>query len=172
MTRVKKKVISNVTRDQAETAMAEFAKSANDLSAIEAKMNSELAAIREKYQDRITELNDKKDEQFEVLEVFANETNESWGKKKSLDLVHGTIGFRTGTPKLKYEKGFNGKSVVAILAEKFPDYVRTVTEINKEKLIADRENDGFQKLCEKAHISIDQDETFFVESKSEALQPS
>lgn len=172
MAREKKKVIVNVSREQAEDAMNVFAESANSLQKIEANMNTEITAIREKYQDKITAFNESKDEQFELLEVYAEETKEAWGKKKSFDLVHGTLGYRTGTPKLKFDKGFNSKSVTAILDEKYPAYVRTVVEMNKEKLIQDREADGFDAICKKAHISIVQDESFYVESKAEVLQES
>ncbi len=171
MARTKKKVIANVSRETAEEAMALFSDAANSLQKIEAAMNQQIKAIRDKYQDEITTLNESKDEQFDVLEVFANEQNENWGKKKSMELLHGVIGFRTGTPKIKFEKGFNGKSVTAILKEQFPQYVRTVDEMNKEQLLADREADDFTAICKKAHIEVVQDETFYVESKSEVLQP-
>jgi phage host-nuclease inhibitor protein Gam len=172
MAREKKKVIANVTREQAEDAMAIFADAANSLGTIEAEMNGKINSIRDKYQDKITGFKEQKDAQVEVLEVFATETHDQWGKKKSMELLHGVIGFRTGTPKVKFEKGFNSKSVTAILQEKYPDYVRTVTEMDKEKLISERDADGFEMLCKKAHIEVVQDETFYVESKTEALQPA
>lgn len=172
MPREKKKVIVNVTREMAEDAMGAFSDAANSLAKISAEMDAKINAIRDKYQDKITDLNEQKDQQIEVLEVFANETAESWGKKKSFELLHGVIGFRTGTPKIKFDKGFNSKSVTAILADAFPEYVRTVTEMNKEKLIQDREADNFEQICKKAHVQVVQDETFYVESKSEELQPA
>lgn len=170
MAKTKKKVIVNVNREQAEEAMAVFSDAANSLQKIEAKMNEQINAIRDKYQEQVTELNETKDEQVEVLEVYANEQNDTWGKRKSMELLHGIIGYRTGTPKIKFEKGFNSKSVTAILKEQYPAYVRTVDEMNKEQLIADRDADDFTTICKKAHISVVQDETFYVESKSEALQ--
>lgn len=170
MAREKKQVIKNVSRETAEESMGLFSDAANSLQKIEAEMNAKINAIRDKYQDQITILNDAKDKQFEVLEVFATETQDNWGKKKSMELVHGTIGFRTGTPKIKFDKGFNSKSVTAILQESFPDYVRTVVEMNKEQLIADREVDNFNTICKKAHFTVAQDESFFVESKVEVLQ--
>lgn len=172
MAREKKKVIANVTREQAEEAMSCFADAANSLSTIEAEMDKKITSIRDKYQDKITVLKEDKDTHVEVLEVFATESYDQWGKRKSMELLHGIIGFRTGTPKVKFEKGFNSKSVTAILLEKYPTYVRTVTEMDKEKLIAERDSDGFESLCKKAHIEVVQDETFYVESKTEALQPA
>lgn len=170
MAREKKKVYKNVTRELAQQAMNSFAKAANKVSAIEAKMNKELQDVREKYNDDLVVLNDAKDEQVEILETYAYEQKETWGKRKSAELLHGTIGFRTGTPKVKFDKGFNSKSVTAILEESFPEYVRKVVEMDKEKLIANREDESFAAICKKAHIVVVQDETFFVESKAEVLQ--
>ncbi len=170
MAREKKKVYSNVSKELAEQAMSIFAQAANRVSSIEAKMNQDLQEVRERYVDDLNKQNEVKDEQVKVLETFAYEQKESWGKKKSADLVHGTIGFRTGMPKVKFEKGFNGKSVTAILKEQFPDYVRTVYEMDKDKLIANHEEENFETICKKAHIEVVQDETFFVESKQEVLQ--
>lgn len=171
MSRTKKKVISNVTRETAEESMGLFADAANSLYKIEAEMNVKINAVRDQYQEQINKFNEQKDEQMEVLEVFAEENFESWGKKKSFELLHGIVGYRTGTPKVKFEKGFNSKSVTVILKEHYPRYVRTVDEMDKEKIIADREMEGFDKLCKKGHITVVQDETFYVESKSEDLQP-
>jgi len=163
-TREKKKV-----SEQAQDASAAYTKAHVSLQSIEAKMNEEINKIKEKYQDKISEQEEKRDEQFVVLEVYASEQKDTWGKAKSVDMLHTRIGFRTGTPKLKCDKGFNWTSVTSLLEEHYPDYVRTVSELNKEKLIADREFDGFDKLCKKAHIAVVQDETFFVEAKVEEV---
>lgn len=172
MAREKKKVITNVSREAAEEAMAQFSDAAISLQHIEAKMNAQINAVRDKHQELITQLQEKKDDQVAVLEVFAAETCDTWGKRKSMELLHGVIGYRTGTPKIKFDKGFNSKSVTAILEEKYPEYVRSVTEMNKEMLIQDRDADNFAEICKKAHVQVVQDETFYVESKSEELQPA
>lgn len=170
MAREKKKVYKDVTRELAEQAMSAFAAAANSISVMEADMNKKLQQVRDQYQDKLNALEAAKDEQVEVLETFAYEQKEKWGKKKSLEMLHGVIGFRTGTPKVKFEKGFNGKSVTAILQEKFPAFVRTVVEMDKEKIIAAREDEGFDTICKKAHFEVVQDEAFYVESKAEVLQ--
>ena len=170
MPREKKKVYKDVTRELAEEAMSKFTRAANRISNIEARMNQELQSIREAYADELNGLNEAKDEQVEVLEAYAYEQQDSWGKRKSQELLHGVIGFRTGTPKVKFDKGFNGKSVTAILEEQFPAFVRKVVELDKEKLVAAREDDGFAEIAKKGHFSVVQEESFYVESKAEVLQ--
>lgn len=168
-TREKKKVIVNVTSEAAQDASQSYTSAHVKLMKLEAKMNEEINKIKTKYQDEIEKLSSDKDAQFDILETYATEQKENWGKLKSLDMLHAKIGFRTGTPKLKCEKGFNWTSVTTLLEEHYPDYVRTTVEPNKEKLIADRENDGFDKLCKKAHVQVVQEETFYVEAKLEEL---
>lgn len=167
-TRTKKKVFTNVTVEQAQDAGSVFATTTAALQNIEAKMNAEITKIRDKYQDKITDLQEQLIEPQEILETFAAEQKDNW-PKKSFELVHARIGFRTGMPKLKLDKGFNWTSVTELLKENFPDYVRTVDEPNKEKLIGDRDDESFGKIAKKCHFSVVQDETVFVEPKLEEL---
>jgi phage host-nuclease inhibitor protein Gam len=167
--RQKKKVISGVSADDAQKASADYVNAFTEQKKIEAKMNEEINKIKSKYQDRITELEEAKEEPYEILNVYATEQKDNWGKAKSIELLHTKIGFRIGMPKLKCDKGFNWTSVTPLLQDHFPDYVRTVIEPNKEKLIADRDSEGFEKMCKKAHIEVVQDENFFVEPKLEEL---
>jgi phage host-nuclease inhibitor protein Gam len=100
--------------------------------------------------------------------VFASEKkNEFFSKKKSMEMVHGVIGFRIGTPKLKTMKGFTWGAVTNLLKEFLPAYVRTSEEPAKDKLLADREVEEVIALFPKVGIFVDQDETFFVEPKKE-----
>lgn len=168
-TRQKKKVITNVTTEQATDASQAYTNAHVKQMKLEAKMNEEINRIKSKYQDEMTELQEAKDEQYDVLEAFAKEQKDNWGKMRSIELLHTKIGFRIGTPKVKCDKGFNWTSVTSLLEEHYPAYVRTVVEPNKEMLIADRESEGFDKLCKKAHIEVVQEENFFVEPKVEEL---
>ncbi len=168
--RQKKHVISNVTREQAEAAMAVFSDAANAIQKIEASMNADINAVRDKYQHQLTSLAEAKDEEVAILEVYAQETAEQWGKRKSFELLHGTIGYRTGTPKVKFDKGFNAKNTATLLEATWADYVRKTVEIDKEKIIADREAENFAQLCKAGHFEVVQDESFYVESKAEVLQ--
>ena len=75
------------------------------------------------------------------------------------------MGFRTGTPKLKTLKGFTWPSVVNLLKEFLPDYVRTTDEAAKDRLLADREVEEVRELFPRVGITVVQDETFYVEPK-------
>jgi len=166
-TREKKPVLQVKTVEQAELVMAKYAIADAKAAQITAKMDVELTKIREKYAEELIALKDEKDEQLDELHFFAEGNAQLFDKKKSLQMAHGVIGFRTGTPKLKTLKKFTWGAVVEMLKEKLPDYVRTVDEPAKDKLLADRDIEEVSKHFAKCGIEVAQDETFYVELKKE-----
>lgn len=167
-TREKKIVHIGIKEEEMELAMADFARADARLQKINATMDIEMTKIREKYQNEIVELGEVKDKAFDILQAFSLENKASlFSKKKSLDTLHGVIGFRTGTPKLKILKGFTWASVTNLLREFLPDYVRNVVEPAKDRLLADREDENVSSMFNKVGLTVIQEETFFVEPKKE-----
>jgi len=168
MAREKKVVHSGVTGEAMETAFGEYAVADAKLTKINATIDVAVTNIREKHADEISRLNEVKQKAFDVMQAFALANKEElFAKKKSMESVHGTIGFRTGTPKLKTLKGFTWGAVTKLLLEFLPGYVRVIEEPAKDKLLADREDEQVAELFPKVGISVVQDETFFVEPKKE-----
>ncbi len=110
--------------------------------------------------------------------AIENQT-ELFAKKKSLEMAHGVMGFRTGTPKLKTLKGFTWASALQLTKEFLPGYVRLTEELAKDKMLADREamvttdedplgaGKSMIEMMAKCGIQVVQDETFYVEPKRE-----
>lgn len=168
MARQKKTIITGVTREAADEAFATYAKSEAQIQKINAEIELQCAKIREKYADKLSILVAEKDKAFDTLQSFATENQaELFTKKKSLEMAHGTIGFRTGTPKLKTLKGFTWASALQLVKEFLPDFIRKTEEIAKDKMLADRESEGMIDKLSKCGITVVQDETFFVEPKKE-----
>ena len=166
--RQKKTVITGVTREAAEEAFGIYAKTDAQIEKINAEIDLQCAKIREKYQQKLGELACDRECAFDTLQTYATENQaELFAKKKSLDMAHGTIGFRTGTPKLKTLKGFTWASALQLVKEFLPDFIRKTEEIAKDKMLADRECDGMIEKLSKCGITVAQDETFFVEPKKE-----
>ena len=184
MARQKKTIISGVSREAADEAFATYAKSDAQIQKINAEIELQCAKIREKYADKLAALGDDRDKAFDVLQSFATENQaELFVKKKSLEMAHGTIGFRTGTPKLKTLKGFTWASALQLAKKFLPlTYIRQTEEIAKDKLLADRDLEEVEvydtptgdprtvKMPEAmavVDIQVVQDETFYVEPKKE-----
>lgn len=166
--REKKTIISGVTRETADEALATYAMADAQAAKIAADIELQCVKIREKYADKIAELEGQKAAAFDTLQAYASENKaDLFTKKKSLDMVHGTIGFRTGTPKLKTLKGFTWASALTLVKEFLPGYIRQAEEIAKDKLLADRDYKNMPEQMAKCGIQVAQDETFFVEPKKE-----
>lgn len=167
-TRKKKVIITGVSREAADEAFATYAKNDAQLQKINADIELQCAKIREKYADNLATLTEEKDKAFDTLQAFATENQaELFSKKKSLDMAHGTIGFRTGTPKLKTLKGFTWASALELVKEFLPDYVRQTWDIAKDKLLADRDAEEMLSRMAKCGMQVVQDEAFYVEPKKE-----
>lgn len=180
-TRKKKTVIQGVTREAADQAFSVYAKADASIDKINAEIELQCAKIREKHQADLTRLTAERDASFDMLQSFAMENQaELFSKKKSLDMAHGTIGFRTGTPKLKTLKGFTWASALELVKTFLPSYIRKIEEIAKDKLLADRDMDevdvtdrmvlqqiSMKAAMAKCGIQVVQDETFYVEPKKE-----
>ena len=181
-TRQKKTVITGVSREAADVAFATFAKADASINKIQAEIELQCAKIRERWQDKLTALGAEREQAFDTLQAFATENQaELFAKKKSLEMAHGVIGFRTGTPKLKTLKGFTWASALELVKTFLPcGYVRKVEEVAKDRLLADRDLEAVDLLdggelvqvpmrqaMGKCGIQVVQDETFFVEPKSE-----
>lgn len=170
MARIKKTIITGVTREQMEEAFGQYALADAEVQSITASMDQQFVAIREQHADRLAELEEQKSKALEVMQIFATENREElFSKRKSMETAHGVIGFRTGTPKLKTKKGFTWAAVLELLRKFGRDYIRATEEIAKDKLLADRDSDECQQLMEDCGIIVAQDETFYVEPKKETL---
>lgn len=183
--RQKKVVISGVTREAADEAFATFAKADASINKIQAEIELQCAKIREKRQADLTSLMAERDAAFETLQSFATENQtELFAKKKSLEMTHGVIGFRTGTPKLKTLKGFTWESALTLVKKYIPAYARIKEEIAKDKLLADRELEevdfieshitkkkvAMSTAMAECGIQVVQEEIFYVEPKKEEIE--
>ena len=184
MARQKKTIISGVSREAADEAFATYAKSDAQIQKLNAEIDLQCAKIREKHADRLTALTAERDQAFDTLQSYATENQaELFVKKKSLEMAHGTIGFRTGTPKLKTLKGFTWASALQLAKKFLPmTYIRQTEDIAKDKLLADRDMDEVEvydtptgdprevtmrEAMAVCGIQVVQDETFYVEPKKE-----
>ena len=167
-TRQKKTIINGVSREQADAAFAQYAKASAQSDKIQADIELQCARIREKYASQIATLTEEKETAFDTLQSYAMENQaELFSKKKSLEMAHGTIGFRTGTPKLKTLKGFTWASALQLVKEFLPTCIRTTEEIAKDKMLTDRDEEGMTDKMAKCGIQVVQEETFYVEPKKE-----
>ena len=161
------------TRAEMEALVGDLSKLQLRQNALKVELDQELLAVRRRYEQRIDALDEQIQEKFRVAENWACAHPEEFGPKKSIEFVHGTVGFRTATPRVaKLGRIKNFAEVVAVMlrTDWAAKYVKTQEpQLNREALIADRKTFTDDQL-KQIGIKIVQDERFYVEPKQEALE--
>lgn len=166
--RQSKKLIQNVTKERFEEAMSVYALADSKEAKINATIDEKVTKIRETYATDLVRFAEEKEEAFQVIQSYCEANKELlFVKKKSFETVHGTVGFRTGTPALKTKTGFTWASVLQMAKALRPDFVRSKEELDKELILASREEDDVKADMAKIGVEVKQDESFFVELKKE-----
>lgn len=173
------------TQEELDTILSEYATSSAKLNVKNSNMELELTNIRKKYTTELAELIEKNTEAYQKLQAYyEGKKEELFPRKKSIDTIHGKIGFQMGQPSVKpISKSYTWESIKTLVKEFLPEYLRTVEEVNKEALLADRDNTisvemnpelehveeelrpKVSTLYAKCGIKIHQEERFFIELK-------
>ena len=131
-------------------------------------MNLEIARIRGKYENELTDLELSCETQRDIVQAYCTENKARlFDDSRSIDTIHGKVGFRMGTPTLKTLPKFTWAKVLEKLKTVLPEYVRTKEEVDKEGLIANRTMDGVAQHLNAVGVYVDQEERFFIVLKKE-----
>lgn len=161
--RLTRSVVS--TRADAEKILGEIAAETANLNALKAQLDQELTAVRQKFEGRIDGLAKQVEQRSGLLQQWAEASPEEFGEKKSIDFLHGRLGFRTGNPALKTLSGWTFKRVLEVIDRTF---VRTKMELDKELVLtASARGELGEKDLRSVGLRVVQDESFFVEPKLE-----
>ena len=165
--RIKVKLPTIATLEQAEAAMNELVSAENDRRKIVAARDSEILIINESFGPDITQLEELVAEKTNALRAWAEANPDVFPKnRKSLDLNSGVLGFRTGTPKLALlSRAWTWAKVIAAVQDAgFAFFVRTKEELDKDAIIAEVRA-GRSGLATQIGVKVVQDESFFIEPK-------
>jgi len=170
MVRQKKNVVVSPDEAGAQTALKDFALANSQLKEMEAKIEQDVQKIRSKYKGRINDMQQLRDESYDLVHAYASENKEQlFVKKRSIDWNFGTFGFRLGTPKVEKKRGITWDAALQLIKGQELDFVRTKQEVDRDKIIASREDPTIMGQLAKLGLSVGQTETFFVEPKEEDL---
>ncbi|WP_448578910.1 host-nuclease inhibitor Gam family protein [Thermosphaera sp.] len=169
MTKNEKAAAARMTREDVEAAVRELCIASVRLDETVARMNLELARVREHYEPEIAAWQQTVDEQTEIVRAWADAHPEEFASRKSIVMVHGTLGYRVGQPALKTIRGVTWDKVLAILRHNLPHYVRIKEEVDREAILADRESLGDENL-KTLGLRVEQAERFYVEPNKESVK--
>lgn len=170
-TRLKQSAPAIKTREEMEALVGEIAALTLEQRELRAEMDGRIMDVRAEYEAQLVGIDELCKAKLALAQDWAEAHPEEFGKRKSIEMVHGLVGWRTGTPKLRTLAGWTWDKVREALRAVAPAYIRTVEEVNREAIIANRETLGAAAL-KAIGVRVVQDESFFVVPKQEERTPA
>src|SRR5207248_10829 len=99
--RIRLQVSPTLSRPEIELLVGAIASAKNQERLTTSRMDAEIAAVRDKYQPTLEANAQRLAEMSTAVQGWAEANPQEFQQRKSIEFVCGTIGFRTGTPKLK-----------------------------------------------------------------------
>ena len=168
MTRISKETTPAIdTMAEVEAAVEAVAITTHVRAELAAKMEQDLAAVRAGYADELDTLDMQIAFNVDNLHAWAKRNRATeFAARQSIELTHGTLGFRVGQPSLSLVKGKTWENVLANLSLlHLGKYIRQILETNREALLSDADILG--KQLEAIGCRVRQVERFFVEPLSD-----
>lgn len=155
------------TREEMCLLVNEIADLEIEIAEVVARREKYLQSVHEDWNPKVEALVNRAKNKVALAHVYADAHPEAFEGKKSIDFPRGTIGFRTGNPAVKTLRGFTWERVLGALRTLTGSkFIRTVEEIDKEKLIAARDSFKGEEL-KNLGIKFEQKETFYVDTEVE-----
>ena len=171
MAKKKETATTIADRDELEQVMGEYASEEIERQRLVLAMEAELNEVRQRYEEAIADRSATCAGLFEDIQAWAVLNPDAFRDRKSLALLHGTIGFRTSPPAVKQVPGVKAEHTVSrLVAQGFTDYYRTKTEIDKDAILADfsaRKTDN--AMLAAYGLRVEQKENFYAEVRHEEV---
>jgi phage host-nuclease inhibitor protein Gam len=166
------------TRDDLEGVFGEYAVQVIELDRLTVQMELEIAAVRKKYEEPMAQRKATGDALFDDLQAYAVLHPEVFGDKKSLELLHGTLGFRTCPPRVLQVPGVKVDHTLAAIAAQgmAGELIRIKRELDKDAVlakVAQARGMGPEEAAAAAAglaavgLRVEQGELFYAEPKRE-----
>lgn len=151
-----------------ETLMGQVAAADAAVRRITAQMDAELKRVRDKYADALDAETAKREAAEGELASWAELNREAFGNKRSMQLTHGVMGWRLGTPALKLRPRVKADMALDLVKNRMPEFIRTKTEVNKDAILGAVSTGALAReaLAELGY-QVTQTERFYVEPKTE-----
>lgn len=170
-TRLKKKIVTLPTRADVEILLADIRHLKIGLLKIKADREEAIKKIDDRCAGPLNDIQKMLDEKISEVQAWAEANPQEFENRKSLEFTHGTIGFRTGTPKLALlSRAWDWGKALAAVCHYLPNFIRSTPEIDKEAIIAQRDDQAIQLALPRCGLKVTQAESFYVEPNIEPVQ--
>ena len=164
-----KKRIRIINRKSLEKAMTLYAKAKTNRVSLNSAMEEQLQMVRNNYTDRINECDEECDSLSADMIEYARENRETVFPVglKHLELADGTIGYKQGRNSIALQEGHSWASALEAMQndKAAKPYIRIKYEIDKARLIADRNKPKVAQIIDRVGLQIVNAEQFYVEAK-------
>jgi phage host-nuclease inhibitor protein Gam len=166
------------SREEAESVMTELATAANDQRSITVERDALVLEINDRFENQLAKCAEVLKEKTDALRAWAEANPDVFPKDcKSLKLTSGTLGFRTGMPKLALlSRAFNWDKVLALFRASGwgRAFIRTKDEVDKDSVLAMcrkvKKKERIAACLKRRGLKQVQDETFFIEPDLTAVE--
>ncbi len=165
--RISKNVTPNLTTlAEVEERMGDLARHTNARIALIAEMDARILAIKNEYEFELADVDKISRLATEDLEAWSNANPDQFIKRKSIEFLNGTLGFRTGTPKLvPLARAWTWEKITGAVCLCLPNFIRNRPEVDKEAIIGQRDDPTVAAMLPHCGLKVTQGEKFFVETK-------
>lgn len=158
-------------REQVEKLVREIAEKALELQVERTELDAAITAARKDRDKRIAALGEMIAEREAQVKAWALANREAEFDGQSLVLRHGTLSFRKSGWAVGLVKGWTTEKVIEQLKKlKLRKWIRTKPEIDRQKLLRDRENVD-EKELKQAGLEFYRGESFSVEPNLISVLP-
>lgn len=153
------------SRASAERILGEIAADTHFVNKTRAILDARITEIRQEYEGQIDQAKTTIEQKSSLQQQWAEANPEEFAGKKSIEFIHGWLGFRTGTPKLKTLSGWTWDRVLSVVVKAF---IRSTPEVDKQAMLnAYAAGEIDDASLRSVGVKVIQEESFFVEPKLE-----
>ena len=161
-------------REELESVFGEYAAAVIETRSLKAELEESIRKTRAGYEAAFACLDETADALYADINAWAAGHPEEFKDRKSLELLHGTIGFRTSPPRVTIPRGADEDALAATLADSGLDcYTRVRRELDKPAIlaaVADTDTaDQSEEVLAAYGIRVKQGERFFADVREEAV---
>lgn len=158
-------------REGLENALGDYSKVTIQLTRKALELDAKINLLRKQYEVELTEMTEQCEAMFEDIQAWATLNQAEFETRKSLELIHGIIGFRTCPASVKQVGGVKVEHTIDMMKANpnYEAYLRTKTELDKDSILGayGLKKEGLLADLAAVGLKIEQKENFFVELKKE-----
>jgi phage host-nuclease inhibitor protein Gam len=169
----KKSTTMMLSFDHVDQALLTLGQKEAFLKHEDAVLNDAMQRLRDESEKKTQEARATKAKLEQDIEIFCVENKFEFEKKRSIELAHGTVSFRTAKPHVAQLNRKYSWLTILELVKKFSwsrQYLRVKEEVDKEAILADSASGNVtdEKLA-AIGVKIDQREDFSIDIRWETI---